>query len=354
MAKQEEDNKDLAADKDALKNADGDEIEIVEGEDERPVTVEVKGKAAEDDRRGKTGGDDSIADGEEDSAADDAAKKELEAAGGDAEREEIRKRRREERARKAEERRLRDAARDQEIIRLRAQMSRFEQGQAATQDREVETYVSNLDSAYAQAQQHIADANEIRKQAIKEQNADAFSAADEAITQARERMRLIEARKGQVLTAIQQQQLQAQRAAQQHRTAQIAPDVQAHMRKFVSSHKDWYDPAGRNEESKIVLGIDSQLFEEGYKPNTVDYWNELNKRVANRLPHRVPKERGEDRGSPTGGSGRESGGGGVRYTLSPERVRALKEAGKWDDVGERNKMIRRYMDYDKQNRRSTA
>ena len=37
-------------------------------------------------------------------------------------------------------------------------------------------------------------------------------------------------------------------------------------------------------------------------------------------------------------------------TLSRERVSAIKDAGAWDDVEKRNKMIRAYASYDRQNK----
>ena len=37
-------------------------------------------------------------------------------------------------------------------------------------------------------------------------------------------------------------------------------------------------------------------------------------------------------------------------TLSAERVRAIKEAGAWDDPAKRSKMIKAYANFDKQNR----
>jgi hypothetical protein len=45
------------------------------------------------------------------------------------------------------------------------------------------------------------------------------------------------------------------------------------------------------------------------------------------------------------GSGREfasNNGRGNSFTLSPDQVRAMKDAGMWDDAEKRAKMIRRY------------
>ena len=36
--------------------------------------------------------------------------------------------------------------------------------------------------------------------------------------------------------------------------------------------------------------------------------------------------------------------------LSPDRVQAIKDAGAWDDVERRNKMIRAYAQYDRANK----
>ena len=51
-------------------------------------------------------------------------------------------------------------------------------------------------------------------------------------------------------------------------------------------------------------------------------------------------------------SGRESTrvAGGNEFRLSPDRVRAIKEANKWNNIEERNKMIRKYAEYDRMNR----
>ncbi len=51
------------------------------------------------------------------------------------------------------------------------------------------------------------------------------------------------------------------------------------------------------------------------------------------------------------GSGREhsSTGRPGEFRLSPERVRAIKEAGKWDNITERNRMIKKYAEYDRSN-----
>jgi hypothetical protein len=107
----------------------------------------------------------------------------------------------------------------------------------------------------------------------------------------------------------------------------------------------WYDPAGNDEDSQIAKIIDQRLHKEGWDPNTEEYWDELNDRLQKRLPHRY-NQSDEPRRKPRSvvtGSGRESAPrGGAQFVLSPEQVRAMKDAGFWEDPEKRAKMIKRY------------
>ena len=112
---------------------------------------------------------------------------------------------------------------------------------------------------------------------------------------------------------------------------------------------DWYDPASNDEDTAIAKVIDRKLTEEGWDPSSEDYWQELDKRLQKRLPHRYTDSNDDSprRSKPRSvvtGSGREFGGGSSRSTfvLSPEQVRALKDAGMWDDPQARARMIKRY------------
>ena len=110
----------------------------------------------------------------------------------------------------------------------------------------------------------------------------------------------------------------------------------------------WYDPEAGDEDTQIAKVIDNRLVAEGWDPATQDYWNELDNRLQKRLPHRYTRNTEEpSRRSPRSvvtGSSRESSGrvNGSQFVLEPEQVRAMKDAGFWDDPEKRNKMIKRY------------
>jgi len=113
---------------------------------------------------------------------------------------------------------------------------------------------------------------------------------------------------------------------------------------------DWYDPSGRDTDSKIAKQIDETLVAEGWNPTSQDYWEELDNRLHKYLPHKyndstdVRSSTKRPRSVVTS-SGRESVNGSTNrntFVLKPEQVRAMKDAGFWDDPNKRSKMIKRY------------
>ena len=163
--------------------------------------------------------------------------------------------------------------------------------------------------------------------------------------------------------AIQKAQ-QLQFAKQQ--TAQLRPqpagqqidDMTMHYAKeFITEHP-WYDSQGRDEDSAVVIAIDQSLAKDGFNPKTEEYWDELRKRTARRLPEKFKNQRQLDkeertpRGGPAVGSGREHAPASTRKEiyLNPERKQALIEAGVWDDPILRMKYAKRYSEYDRANK----
>ena len=116
------------------------------------------------------------------------------------------------------------------------------------------------------------------------------------------------------------------------------------------NRNSWYNKDGKDEDSQIAKVIDGKMAEEGWNPETEDYWEELDNRLRKRLPHRYTDEQDEQpvrrrpRSVVTGSSNESSGsnGNGTSFILSPEQVRAMKDAGFWEDKTLRQRMIKRY------------
>lgn len=119
---------------------------------------------------------------------------------------------------------------------------------------------------------------------------------------------------------------------------------------------NWYDPEGKDMDSAVATKIDEALTSEGWDPTSDEYWEELDERLTKYLPHRYNRgneSRSSGKPPPRSiqtGSGREASGSSVRpgeYKLSTDRVKAIKEAGMWDDPTARQKMIRKFIEYDR-------
>lgn len=122
----------------------------------------------------------------------------------------------------------------------------------------------------------------------------------------------------------------------------------------------WYNPAASDPDSRVAKKIDELLSEQGLDPSDEDYWEELTSRLREELPHRYNDSNDDEirevrrPRNVVGSSGREASAayGGVnrsQFTLSPERVKAMKDAGAWDNPERKARMIRQFIAYDRAN-----
>lgn len=182
-------------------------------------------------------------------------------------------------------------------------------------------------------------------------------------TDARDGARLAEAQDGWYEARRQVEALEGMKkratTAPDNQAVPKAPDVRMQRKAAVWMERNsWYDPEGKDADSAVAVKIDEILSSEGWDPTTDDYWEELDERLTKYLPHRYNRgqsDRSSNNRTPRNiqtSSGREASSGtrANEYRLSPDRVRAIKEAGMWDDPTERQKMIRKYVEYDRNQR----
>lgn len=158
-------------------------------------------------------------------------------------------------------------------------------------------------------------------------------------------------------------QLERQSEERQSRRDDIkVPDVRIQRNAVTWMERNkWYKPDTSDVDSKIAKQLDETLVSEGWDPSTPDYWDELDNRLQKYLPHRYNTNNNGNSSVRTprnvvGSSGREASaayGGSNKntFTLSPERVRAMKESGAWDNPERRRKMTEYYMQHDRNNRK---
>lgn len=248
----------------------------------------------------------------------------------------IRAARRNRRKAKREYMKQTNAEKDARLQNLQRQNQELLERLSAVERRQSGADLARLDKA-------IED-KELRLQYAKMKLAEATTAGDgEAMAKAQEMW--YETRR-----EIESMRSVKERAAQ---NTQVQPTENAEVQRHASrwmDRNDWYDPNGDDEDSQIAKVIDQKMVKEGWNPNSKDYWEELDRRVARRLPHRYTDDTDDQptRSRPRSvvtSSGREninSSGSRNTFTLSPEQVRAMKDAGMWDDQAKRAKMIKRY------------
>lgn len=273
-------------------------------------------------------------------------------------REELRRKRREEKAERAARRKQAIERDKTELNFLRQRNEALEKRMFSLEKTTVANTIQNLDARIADTVAEVKAAERIMAQAIEAGNgadaAKALSIRDEAL----KRVQQLQLHKHQHTETAQQLHQQAQ----QQPAPGPDPEIASFAQDWVSKNS-WYNPNGTDEASKIVLAIDQSLVEAGYNPKTREYWNELDKRVARRLPElkgggnnddsQDDDRRGQRRGPPIGSSRDNAPSSSRREVyISPERKQAMIDAGVWEDPVLRQRYLKQYAKWDRENNSS--
>lgn len=269
------------------------------------------------------------------------------------------------------------AALHQEVATLRTQLQAVEPRLTQFDLARVQSQISDIDRQIDTQAQRAAAAAHRLSQAMVSQDADAFSAAMSDRDQALVLGQRLEASKN-LLSANMQRVEQASQPQPQHqpqqpqRPAPLPSAVQSYVEDFAENH-DWYNPQDpRNLDSRIVLQLDQAIAAEGFNPSDQDYWDELNDRMRQYLPHRfeqrqarqapvqaAPQRRGPAVAAPSERSPAPRQPN--QLYLTPGRKQALIEVGALDRDGRTvanrekfAKLAKQYQDYDRVNGYSDA
>jgi DNA repair exonuclease SbcCD ATPase subunit len=262
------------------------------------------------------------------------------------EREKIREARREERRLKKELVKQRDASAKHKISALEKRNEELARRLAAVENTAASYQFAQLDKSIEDEATRVEYAKMKMLQAA--QNGDASAQVEylEQLTDAKQRLNQAQHFK--------KQQLEAAKAPKQNVPNEIAEEVQQNATRWLKKNA-WFDPQARDTDSRIAKVIDQELAADGWDPSDSEYWEELDNRLQSRLPHRYTAKGAKDTRRAAGptASSRVSNATAQKpgtITLSRDRVQAIKDAGAWDDVNKRNKMIRAYAQYDRANK----
>ena len=279
-------------------------------------------------------------DGDEQDDVEEEASDEI----SDEEREAIRKARREERKLKKELKKQRDLSAQNKIKMLERHNEELAKRLAAVENTAVSYQFAQLDKSIEDEQTRVEYAKMKLTQAAQAGDAAAQVEYLEQLTDAKQRL--------QQAQHFKKQQLEQAKAPTQNVPNEVSTKVQKNAEKWLKKNS-WYDPHARDTDSRIAKVIDQELAGEGWDPADSEYWEELDSRLQTRLPHRYTSKGGSVKRANPSPSSRVANAGAAKpgtITLSRERVQAIKDAGAWDDIEKRNKMIRAYAAYDRANK----
>jgi len=305
------------------------EVIIIQEEKDGSATIELPDSIPSPD---------SQHDDDSDEADDLARQKEMVVGGAvDADAEALRDAKRQKRLRRKEYHKQVSSEKDVKLTLLERQNQQLLERLSVLEKKSHGSDIARLNKAIEDQNTRILFAKQKIQEATSTGNGELLTSAQEMWFEARRQSEALEALKKRSV------------APQRQRTIQAPdPQLQRHASNWMSNNP-WYDPNGRDADSRRALNEDSILAEEGYDPKTAEYWEELDKRLQRVVPHRYTEDaderpRSRPRNAVTS-SGREfasNNGRGNSFTLSPDQVRAMKDAGMWDDAEKRAKMIRRY------------
>ena len=269
----------------------------------------------------------------------------------DPEREAIRQARREERQLKKKLQKAKASESNHLIQALKRQNEQMAERLAVLEKRTAGSDLARLDKAIEDGHLRLQYAKMKIKEAAEMADGASLAEANEAWYEAR--------RQVEALEALKKKAVETDGSAKHSVPKAPDPLLKQQASRWMDRNK-WYDPNGGDMDSQVATKIDEKLVAEGWDPTTPDYWDELDRRLTKYLPHRYNSDNDEFESRSSNrrprtvvtGSGREQSPSAKpgEFRLSPERVRAIKEAGKWDNIAERNRMIKKYAEYDRANK----
>ncbi len=308
-------------------------VEVPEGFDDEDTGVEVTVNDTEEDNNRSQDeiDDDNAADSDGDNEED---------------RERIREARREERQLKKQLAKQREASSKHKISALEKRNEDLARRLAAVENTAASYQFAQIDKALEDESTRVEYAKMKMLQAAQSNDAAGQIEYLEQLTEAKQRLQQVQYYK--------KQQLEAAKSPKQNVPNEVSTEVAQNATQWLKKNS-WFDPQARDTDSRIAKVVDQELAADGWDPSDPEYWDELDNRLSSRLPHRYTSKGGNNQrrsAGPTASSrvANTTSSKPGTITLSRERVSAIKDAGAWDDVTKRNKMIRAYAQYDRENK----
>lgn len=255
--------------------------------------------------------------------------------------EDVHERRKRERQERKERQRLARQRKDEQIdqlVRQNAELARQVQQLAANQQTQL---MQSVDQRLNFARQHLAAAEGKIADATNRGDGAALTEALRYRDQAQDAVQALQAEK---------RSAPAPQQPQAPQPPQLDAAVAQHAQAWAAANP-WFNYNDDTPQVRAVKNAERVLLLEGYNPRDREFWTELSRRSSGQ-----PQNNGapavsdsKPRGGPKVAGGATTTPRRTEYHLSEERVRAMKDAGIWDDPKKKERQIKAYMEYDRQN-----
>lgn len=208
---------------------------------------------------------------------------------------------------------------------------------ASDDQHRIQQNIGNIEQRINQARARVAEAESYIAKAMEAGDGVAMTQALKVMREADWEAKSLEAARGNIVESA--KRAYARPPQQEQRRPAPDPVVKALTDDYRVKHA-WLDAPGNETDSARLHAIDNQIAVEGFTPNTQAYWDELNDRAREELPHRF-----KGRGGPAVGTRYErtiDGGMRTMQTITPAQKKAMQDAGYWDDPVKRAKVLARY------------
>jgi len=241
---------------------------------------------------------------------------------------------------------------DLRLQQLQRENEEFKRRLANVEDRTRQNDILRIEKNIEDSQVRLEYAKMKLAEAVSSNDGQAMVEAQDLFTTAKQEIAELQQYKNRM----------AEQPRQQQRNDDVAmpdPSVQRNAAEWMRRNS-WYNPNSSDRDVMVAKKHDEAMVAEGWDPSDKDYWEELDSRLQKALPHRYNASTDSDSvvrkpRNVVGSSGREAsaaygGRNNSQFVLSPERVRAMKEAGAWDNPVRKKAMVESFMKYDRQNR----
>lgn len=342
----EDDEKDLGADV-ALVGGSDDGIVVTDEDDANPKNLETEDEDWDDQGKAKDPDKDKAIAAREGGAEEDeeddlrtAYDEEEDGSGTD--------RRPSRRSRRNRAKRDAISARDAEIQQLRGAVSTLMERFQQLQGGHLSMAASTIETQLASASQALSLADDALADAVKEGDGAKFREVQALRDEAAQRVMALRGAQARIRAMPPpNERLNGQGNGQDRQQQQPTPQQQEaaqnaeRMANIFLDRNPWFDPEGKDRESRLARQIDEELAAEGYQTHTKAFWQEFERRCKEaelgadyedeedeRPIRRAPAQRRNGGGLPPTGAVRSSsrpGRGG--FTLSTTQVDLLREEG---------------------------